>query len=138
EAARLGNVVSTAGEVVRVKAHRGQLAALARIESVARILEHLPVILMGEETNLAIQTGRWTGRASPYIDAGIDGSGHAIAGTSAQLLMMLDDGVQLDTPELSDTPSSAGAAGPLHRKVRFYGAVAGGDLLGCDASGGLT
>ena len=49
--------------------------------------------------------------------------------------MVLDSGIQIDTPELSQTMAGAGAPGPNHRKVLFNGTMlpwgGSGDGLGC-------
>jgi len=138
-----GRVISVWPDLVRAEVHRDRLAALAGLEAVEMVLEHMNNLMKGEETTLCIQTGPWTG-AAPYNDAGVDGGGNGITGTSAQRLMVLDNGIQLDAGDLSATRTDAGAAGPIHRKVALYTSTnafgGSGDLLGCDAmfSGGYT
>jgi hypothetical protein len=141
----LGGAVSAVWpDTVRVELDRSKLAELARIEGVWIVFEHLPVVPFGEETTTAIQTGRWNNGATPYHDAGIDGSGGGIGAASPQVLMVLDTGIQLDAADLSHSRVSAGTPGPGHRKVRLYTTTAAfggsGDLLGCDAgpSGAVT
>jgi len=136
------NVTKIDPDVVYFEIHRGKLAQVAQLDGVKAVFESLPNLALGEETTVAIQTGRYNGGATPYHDAGVRGDGGGIAGASAQILMVLDTGVQLDAGDLSDTRTNAGTAGALHRKVRLYTTAVGGtgDSLGCDAGpqGGFT
>ncbi len=129
-----GGLVRRFPDRLRVEIHRDRLADLAHLEAVRAIFEYVPPLLWGEEISSTIQTGPFMSGITPYRDAGIDGSGGG-SGTE-QLLMVLDNGIQLDAGDLSDTSTSAGTP-PLHRKVEYYGTTgpfAGvGDLLGCDA-----
>ncbi len=131
-------------DTIYVDANRTQLAAIAALEPVAMIHERVPVFLHGEETTTTMQTGNYNAGAIPYTDAGVDGSGGGKLGTSAQVLAVVDSGIQLDAGDLSNTRTDAGSPGALHRKVLHYqstNAFGGtGDLLGCDApqSGGFT
>ncbi len=149
---RLGGTVEElpTGDTVYAAIHRSKLADVASIESVRHVWENIPARPLGEETTAVVQTGRLGGGPStgavPYHDAGVDGSGNGIAGTSPQVLMVLDTGIQLDAADLSDTRTTAGTAGVAHRKVRVYastnafGAGQLGDLVGCDTGekGGFT
>jgi hypothetical protein len=137
-----GSVTATYPDTVIAEIHRSKLGDVAAIEPVEAVFEALPNQLWGEETTTTLQTGRYNAGATPYHDAGIDGGGGGLA--AAQVLMILDSGIQLDAGDLSNTKVSAGVAGVGHRKVRFYGTtdVFGGlgDLTGCDAgpSGGYS
>ena len=141
-----GNVTLVTPDTIMVDLDRAQLAAVAALEPVASIHEHVPVFTKGEETSVAMEIGGDTGwaRALPYHEAGIDGSGGGKAGTSAQVLCVLDSGIQLDSADLSDTKTNAGTPSGTHRKVVHYASTnafgGSGDLLGCDAtvSGGFT
>jgi hypothetical protein len=132
-------------DVVFVDADRSKLADIARLDAVLTVNEVLPLYLMSEETTTTIQTGRWNDGATPYNDAGIDGGGENKASQADdQLLMIIDNGIQLDAGDLSNTSTDSGFDGSLpahvvagHRKVAFYGTTAPfggtGDLLGCDS-----
>jgi hypothetical protein len=139
-----GNVTSIEPDAVIVELHRSQLAAVAAMEPVRMISERLPLSVHSEETTTTMQIGRWGQGAIPYHDAGIDGSGNGLPGTSSQILMVLDSGIQIDAADLSHTRTSSGTAGPTHRKVLHYGSTGpfggSGDTMGCDAlpSGGYT
>jgi hypothetical protein len=145
-----GTVTDIQGETIHAQLHRSKLGDLASIEAVRRVWEEIPDRPMGEETTAVTQTGRLRGGPStgavPYTDAGIDGSGNAKPGTSPQVLMILDTGIQLDAADLSDTATDAGTPGALHRKVRLYqttnafGTGVLGDTSGCDTGekGGFT
>ncbi len=136
-------------DLVVADVHRTKLAEVAALEPVYMVFEHLPVTVHAEETTTTTQSGRWNLGATPYIDAGLRGDGNGLAGTSTQILMVLDTGAQLDGGDLSDQKSNAGVAGNdpsnlfdpshNHRKVKLYtttNAYAGsGDMLGCDSSG---
>jgi hypothetical protein len=121
-------------DVVSFELSRARLADVARLTAVKAVFESLPNLVQGEETTVTVETGTWGGGASPYHDAGVLGQG--------QILMVLDSGLQLDAGDLSDTRTSAGTAGPGHRKVLLYTTAVGGtgDALGCDSSpqGGFT
>ncbi len=144
------NVKGNYSDTIIVDADRSKLAAIAAIDSVYMIEEILPIFLMSEETTTTVQTGRWNSGATPYTDAGVDGGGlNKASQTDDQILAILDNGIQLDAGDLSNTSTDPGlTAGGLpiagHRKVAFYGTTApfggGGDLLGCDSSttGGVT
>jgi hypothetical protein len=127
-------------QTIHVDADRSKLAALAGIEAVQVIYEDLPIYVQSEESNTTVQTGHWNNGATPYTDAGIDGGGSdKVSFADDQLLMVLDDGIQLDAGDLSNTRTDGASTTPVgstHRKVQFYGTVnafAGtGDLLGCD------
>ena len=141
--AKLGaNVTSITTDTIYADINRSRLAQLAAIEAVQAIHEALPLLPHAEETTTAMQTGGYNAGATPYHDAGVDGSGGGIG--SAQILMVLDSGIQLDAGDLSDTGTDAGTAGVSHRKVRHYSSTVAfggsGDLLGCDAlpQGGFT
>jgi len=45
-----GNVLSTDPDVVRAEIHRDRLAAVARLEGVNKVFEHLPIYAHGAET----------------------------------------------------------------------------------------
>jgi hypothetical protein len=134
-----GTVNSVTSNSLKVSINRAQLAAVASIQAVSSIQEDLPFVMMGEETTIAMQTGD-DGSASnikgPYHDAGINGSGNGVVGTSPQVLMVIDSGAQLDAADLSDTHNDPGVAGVGHRKVLGYETGYGyngvGDGLGCD------
>ena len=105
------------------------------------IEEDLPIYRPSEETTTTIQTGRWNNGATPYTDAGIDGGGADKASfADDQILMILDNGIQLDAGDLSNTrtdgASTHAGRSRTHRKVAFYGTTnpfgGSGDLLGCD------
>ena len=136
-------------DTIIVDADRSKLAAMAALDSIFRIEEILPIFLMSEETTTTVQAGKWNNGATPYTDAGVDGGGlDKVSQSDDQILAILDNGIQLDAGDLSNTSTDPGLdinglpiAG--HRKVAFYGTTApfgGGDLLGCDESttGGVT
>ncbi len=137
-----GTVLKSWPGQVRAELHRSKLAGLAALQAVFMVHEHHPVVLHTEEVTTTIQTGRYNQGATPYNDAGIDGSGGPIAGP--QVLMVLDSGIQLDAADLSDTRELPGTPGPSHRKVLFYGTTTPfggfGDDRGCDSAvrGGVT
>ncbi len=140
-----GNVTSIGTDLVKADVSRDKLADVASLEPVKMIFESVPVWLWGEETTTTMQTGHWNLGATPYHDAGIDGSGNGITGTSPQVLMMLDNGIQMDAGDMSDTYTSPGTPSTAHRKVYDYKSTTAfpggsGDLLGCDApaQGGMT
>lgn len=144
-----GSVQFTTADTVVVDIHRNKLAAVAALEPVHSVHERTPLFLQGEETATTMQTGNYNSGAQPYRDAGIDGSGGGIAGASAQILAIIDSGIQFDAGDLSDTRTNAAphnnAVNAAHRKVRWYSNTSafpggGGDLLGCDltTSGGYT
>ena len=120
------NVTKVDPDVVYFEIHRSKLGQVAGLEPVKAVFESLPNLAFGEETTVAVQTGRYGGGAIPYHDAGIRGDGGGIAGASAQILMVLDTGIQLDAGDLSDTRTNAGTAGAAHRKVRLYTTAVGG------------
>ena len=138
--------------VVFVDADRGLLAQIAHIDQVFAIHEVLPLYLNSEESSTTVQTGRWNNGATPYTDAGVDGGGANKASfTDDQVLMIIDNGIQMDAGDLSNTAIDSGFDTSLtgnvvanHRKVVFLGTTTpfggSGDLLGCDAStsGGVT
>jgi hypothetical protein len=138
------DVKQTVGDRIEVEADRRQLAAIANLDAVYMIEEDVPVFLMSEETSTTVQTGKWNNGATPYTDAGVDGGGLDKALQSDdQILAILDNGIQIDAGDLSNTSTDPGLdinglpiAG--HRKVAFYGTTAPfggqGDLLGCDSS----
>jgi hypothetical protein len=138
-------VTKTYGDTVFVNAHRSKLGAVASIEAVQWITEDLPLFMLGEETTCTMQTGRFNSGAIPYHDAGVDGGGGTAA--TAQILMVLDSGIQVDAGDLSNTRTDGASTTPIgatHRKVLFYGTTnsfgGSGDSLGCDStvSGGFT
>ncbi|MCP3979171.1 MAG: S8 family serine peptidase [bacterium] len=153
-----GKILRDYGDTLIVTLHRDRLPELARLEPVAQVFESLPVSPTGEETTVAMQTGTWNGGNMPYHDRGIDGGGEGDANCvacpgTAQVMMLLDTGIQLDAADLSDTATEPGVAGTdvdnaapddVHRKVLLhetthqFGGL--GDLLGCDAptQGGFT
>jgi hypothetical protein len=136
------NVTKVDPDVVYFEIHRSKLGQVAGLEPVKAVFESLPNLAFGEETTIAVQTGKYGGGVIPYHDAGVRGDGGGIVGASAQILMVLDTGIQLDAGDLSDTRVNAGTAGAGHRKVRLYTTAVGGsgDFLGCDAGpqGGFT
>ncbi len=80
-----------------VAASRGTISRIRRIaglEPVRMVYETLPLRTRAEETTTTLQTGQYNAGATPYHDAGIDGSGTGIG--SPQILMVLDTGIQLD------------------------------------------
>jgi hypothetical protein len=111
---------------------------------VFRIEEVLPIFLMSEETSTTVQAGKWNNGATPYTDAGVDGGGlNKVSQSDDQILAILDNGIQLDAGDLSQTNSDPGLDGsglPIagHRKVAFMGTTTpfggSGDLLGCDGN----
>jgi hypothetical protein len=127
-------------QTIYVDADRTKLAGLAGIDAVQVIYEDVPVFVQSEETTTTIQTGRWNNGATPYTDAGVDGGGSDKASfADDQLLLVLDDGIQLDAGDLSNTRTDGASTTPVgstHRKVQFYGSTnvfgGDGDLLGCD------
>jgi hypothetical protein len=139
-----GSVSAVYPDTVRVELHRAKLAELAAIDAVEFINEHIPARPHGEETTTVVQTGRYNQGATPYHDAGVDGSGNGVTGTSPQVLMVLGTGIQLDAGDLSDSRTDGGAPSGTHRKVRVYQSTSAfggtGDTLGCDApqQGGVT
>ncbi|MCP3980277.1 MAG: S8 family serine peptidase [bacterium] len=141
-----GTVRKAWGDTLYVSINRAKLGAVAAIESVWMVNEDLPIMPHGEETTTTIQQGNWNQGTTPYFDAGINGGGNGIA--SAQVIMILDSGIQLDAKDLSDTETSVGTpgtdpgnAGPsnAHRKVLEYSSTfqfgGVGDDQGCDAPG---
>ena len=100
------------------------------------VLENTPWMLLGEETTTTMQTGGYNQGATPYHDAGIDGGGGGgsygfcslapnvgcttIGGDSctggqgtcdtdtAQILTIVDTGIQLDAGDLSNERADAG------------------------------
>ncbi len=141
-----GEVTAAAGRTIRASIDRAELGRLAQIQSILVIHEAIPFRPAGEETTITMQTGGFQGRGTvgPYHLAGVNGSGNGVPGTSPQVLMIIDTGVQLDGADLSDTHNSAGTAGSAHRKVVAYRSASRfsgtGDETGCDAGpqGGLT
>jgi hypothetical protein len=143
-------VKGTYSDTIIVDADRGKLAAIAAIDPVYMIEEILPVFLMSEETTTTVQAGKWNNGAAPYTDAGIDGGGlNKSSQADDQILAILDNGIQIDAGDLSNTSTDPGldlSGNPIagHRKVAFYGTTTpfggSGDLLGCDATttGGVT
>jgi hypothetical protein len=127
-------------QTLHVDADRTKLAAIAGIDAIQAIYEDLPITLRSEETTTTVQTGRWNNGATPYTDAGIDGGGaDKVSFADDQLLMVLDNGIQLDAGDLSNTRTDGASTTPVgnsHRKVQFYGTTNPfgglGDLLGCD------
>ncbi len=131
-----GEVLRTTSRTLRIRLDRGRLADLAAIESVEIVFEYLPPRPQGEQTTTAVQTGSSLDRVTPFHSAGILGTG--------QILGVIDNGLQLDAADLSDTSVSAGLPGPTHRKVALYETAGpgggAGDMQGCDAliAGGRT
>ncbi len=166
---------------VAVEIHRSKLAEVAALEPVMLVLERLPWMLFAEETTTTMQTGGYNRGAMPFHDAGIDGGGGGAsygfcsgdaqqgcttvggdtcpatsdgactATNTAQVLMVIDNGIQLDAGDLSNTRTDAGWTGTAviasHRKVIAYeevdpqfGVSANGDVTGCDLplNGGKT
>lgn len=137
-------VKGSVGDTVFVDADRSQLAAIASLDQVFMIEEVLPIFLRSEETSTTVQTGKWNNGATPYTDAGVDGGGlNKTSTTDDQILMILDNGIQLDAGDLSESSTDPGLDSnnlPIvgHRKVAFYGTTVPfggqGDLLGCDGN----
>ncbi len=79
-----------------------------------------------------------------YHLAGVNGSGNGVAGTTHQVLMVIDNGAQVDAADLATTDAIAGTVSAAHRKVVAYRPASNfsgtGDGLGCDAppQGGST
>jgi len=129
-------------DIIFVDADRTKLAAIAALDPIFMIEEVLPIFLMSEETSTTVQSGKWNNGATPYTDAGVDGGGlNKASQTDDQILMIIDNGIQIDAGDLSNTSTDPGLdvnglpiAG--HRKVAFYGTTIGGsgDLLGCDGN----
>jgi hypothetical protein len=71
------------------------------------VFEHVPPVTCGEETTTTLQTGRYNSGATPYHDAGIDGSAGGGFAAEPQVLMMLDTGIQ---PIRARVPSHRGRA----------------------------
>jgi hypothetical protein len=143
-----GNVTAVWPDMIKADISREKLADVASLEPVKMVFESVPVWLWGEETTTTAQTGHWNMGAVPYHDAGINGSGGGLIApntpTYPQVLMSLDNGIQYDAGDMSDTYSSPGTPSTSHRKVYGYQTVntfgGSGDLLGCDsyAQGGYT
>ncbi len=133
-------ILRSYGDTFWVAGDRDRLGALALIEGIDRIDEHVGTERTGEETTATIQVGAILGGAGstarPYHAAGLTGNGGSPP--ASHRLMVIDDGIELDAADLSDTDTAAGAAGSSHRKVQFYGTTipyaGSGDLLGCDGS----
>lgn len=134
-------ITDLGGKVTRVwkdrifaQLHHSRLAELAKIDAVYSVSEAITVSTMAQESAMGIQIGSL--QRAPYNDAGITGTD--------QVLMVLDNGMQLDAGDLSDTATTPGIPGPAHRKVRAYEDITNfgglGDDLGCDgpAQGGFT
>ena len=131
-------------DTIIIDADRSKLAAIAALDQVYLIEEILPIFLMSEETSTTVQSGKWNNGAVPYTTAGIDGGGlNKASQADDQILAILDNGIQLDAGDLSNTSTDPGLdinglpiAG--HRKVAFYGTTTpfggSGDLLGCDGN----
>ncbi len=132
---------------------------LAKHDAVRLIIEDLPIRLLGGRPPAYTQTGVIDTGERPFTAAGIDGSGiggpgvctisagpcteasdcngtEDVCSIAPQVLLVIDTGIQLDAADLSDTGTSAGTAGPAHRKVRRYERSflfgGEGDFLGCD------
>ena len=140
-----GTILAVSPAQVEVEIDRGRLGDIASLDPVYAVYEEGIYIPLDEKATTTVQTGHWNLGAVPYHDAGIDGSGNGVAGTSPQIFSITDTGIQLDAGDLSNTKTDAGTAGPTHRKVVDYRATTGfgtgsGDLLGCDApmTGGFT
>ena len=144
-----GEVTGVAGTTIHASMDRAKLSALASIQAIATIAELIANRLASEETTITMQTGGFQGRGTigPYHLAGVNGSGNGVSGTSAQILLVVDSGIQLDAADLANDPSCTGTAcdaSPTHRKVvayrpaSDYGGI--GDDQGCDAGpqGGNT
>lgn len=130
-----GSVVDIAPDSLRVLLGANRLAELAALDAVMAVFPHVPARVLGEEITAIMQTGQFRNGAKPFHAAGVDGSGSGL--TPPQVLMLLDNGIQLDASELSDTSLVPGMAGLMHRKVLLYASTnafgGAGDLLGCDA-----
>src|SRR5262245_41770972 len=91
-------------DIILVDADRSKLAAIAGLNPVFRIEEVLPIFLMSEETSTTVQTGKWNNGATPYTDAGVDGGGlNKASQADDQILAILDNGIQIDAGDLSNT-----------------------------------
>ncbi len=130
---------------VDVEIDRGRLGDIASLDPVYAVYEEGIYVPLDEKATTTIQTGHWNMGAVPYHDAGIDGGGNGVTGTSPQVLSITDTGISIDAGDLSNTKTDAGTPGTVHRKVVDYRATTGfgtgsGDLLGCDApmTGGFT
>ncbi len=162
----LGGIVIRFDPVtVYAVAARSALSQIASITAVEAVFEDLPVVPFGEETTTVMQTGSYHGGAKPFHDVRVNGGGRVgtcTAGANpgaprqsnddcnspsvtggtcplggpAQVLMILDSGIQIDNGDLSDTRATAGAASATHRKVRVYQTTdqfgGAGDGRGCD------
>lgn len=96
QVAAVGGTVSAIWpDTVRAEIHRSKLSALAAIEAVELVGEHLPMTTHGEETTSAMQIGGMQTRPAriPFHDQGIRGDGVVI--------MVLDSGIQLDAGDMS-------------------------------------
>ncbi len=149
-----GNVTAVWLNAVRVEANRDLLPAIAALEPVSMVHEHMPVYPnSSQETGQTMEQGGASSGPNgiqPYTQAGIHGGGDTTA--AAQVLMVLDTGISTDAQDFSHTGTTyksplgsvATGAGPDHRKVLVYestnqfGGI--GDLRSCDAlaSGGRT
>jgi hypothetical protein len=152
ELAAIGaRIIKSFGDSVVIQVDRSKLADVASIDAVFHVEESMPLYMFSEETSCVMQTGKWGNGATPYTDAGVDGGGlkKTLASDGAtyqdddQILMIIDNGIEVDAGDLSDTKTSSGFDASLtnhviagHRKIAFYGttnAFGGtGDLLGCD------
>jgi hypothetical protein len=143
---RIGaRVISAFGDALYIEVDRSKLADVAAIDQVFLINEVLPTWMFSEETSTVIQTGKWSNGATPYTDAGVDGGGlDKVSQTDDQILMIIDNGIEIDAGDLSHTKTSSGFDASLsahvianHRKIAFYGTSVPfggtGDLLGCDS-----
>ena len=92
-------------DVVFVDADRSKLAQIARLDAVFTVNEVLPLYLLSEETTTTgPRPAVGTTARRRYNDAGIDGGGENKASQADdQLLMIIDNGIQLDAGDLSNT-----------------------------------
>ncbi len=140
-----GTILAVSPAQVEVEIDRGRLGDIASLDPVYAVYEEGIYVPLDEKATTTVQTGHWNMGAVPYHDAGIDGSGNGVTGTSPQVLSITDTGISIDAGDLSNTKTDAGTPGPTHRKVVDYRATTGfgtgsGDLLGCDSpmTGGFT
>jgi hypothetical protein len=136
--------VATTGTIL-AELHRSKLRDVSMLEAVSGISEYYDGQLRDEKTSTTMQTGAYNQGATPYHDAGVDGSGGGVTGVSYQIVAVIDSGIKLDAGDLSDTRTTSGTPGTdagnadpsgEHRKVLLYettDAFGGkGDLKGCD------
>ena len=98
----MGGTIGGLPAQVDVEIDRGRLGDIASLDPVYAVYEEGIYVPLDEKATTVIQTGRWNLGAIPYHDAGIDGSGNGVAGTSPQVLSITDTGIR-STPAICPT-----------------------------------